>query len=267
MNILVCIKQVPNTEELKVDAGANSSNLDSVPLVVNSFDTYALETAVKLKDADASVKIVALTLGAEKARDALKSCLSVGTDKAYLVCDEAFAGSDTLATSYALSKAVKVIEEREGAAFDIIFCGKQANDGDTAQVGPQLAEYLDYPQLTYAREVEIDGGNVKARRETEDGYMVTSAAMPVVVTVTKTLYEPRYASVKSKMAANRAEIPVLTSADLGLDASKIGLGGSPTKVRDTYVPQRKTGGVKIEEDEAEIAAEKLTALLSDAAVI
>lgn len=267
MNILVCIKQVPNTEELKVDAGANTSNLDSVPLVVNSFDTYALETAVKLKDADASVKVVVVTLGGEKAKDALKACLSVGADKAYHVCDDAFAGSDTLATSYALSLAVKVIEEREGAAFDIIFCGKQANDGDTAQVGPQLAEHLDYPQLTYAREVELDGSRVKVRRETEDGYMVTDAAMPVVVTVTKTLYEPRYASVKTKMAANRAEIPMITGSDLGLDASKTGLLGSPTKVRDTYVPPRKSGGVKIEEDEAEVAASRLTALLSDAGVI
>ena len=262
MNILVCIKQVPNTEELKVDAGAGTSNLDSIPLVVNSFDTYALETAVKFKDEDASVKVVVVSLGAEKAKDALKSCLAVGADKAYLVTDEAFAGSDTLATSYALSKAVKAIEEREGAAFDVIFCGKQANDGDTAQVGPQLAEYLDYPQLTYAREVEIDGTTVKARRETEDGYMVASAAMPVVVTITKTLYEPRYASVKSKMAANRAEIPFLSGADLGLEAVI-----SATKVRDTYVPARKSGGVKIEEEEAEIAVEKLVALLSDAAVI
>lgn len=267
MNILVCIKQVPNTEELKVDAGAGTSNLDSVPLVVNSFDTYALETAVKLKDADASVKVVTVTLGADKARDALKASLSVGADKAYLVTDDAFAGSDTLATSYALSKAVKAIEEREGSVFDLIFCGKQANDGDTAQVGPQLAEFLDLPQLTYAREVELDGGRVKVRRETEDGYMITDAPMPAVVTITKTLYEPRFASVKSKMAANRAEIPVLTGADLGLDASKVGAGGSPTKVRDTYIPQRKTGGVKIEEDEVEVAVDRLSALLSDAGVI
>ena len=267
MNILVCIKQVPNTEDLKVDAGAGTSNLDSLPLVVSAFDTCALETALKLKDEDASVKIVALSLGAEKAKDALKSCVSVGADKAYLVTDEAFAGSDTLATSYALSKAVKYIEEQEGAAFDLVFCGKQANDSDTAQVGPQLAEFLDLPQLTYAREVEIDGTSVKVRRETEDGFIVASAAMPALVTVTKTTYDLRFASVKSKMAANKAVIPFLSGADLGLDAAKIGLGGSATKVRDTYVPARKSGGVKIEEDEAEAAVDKLVALLSEAAVI
>ena len=267
MNILVCIKQVPNVEELKVDAAANTSNLDSTPRIVNSFDTYALETAVKLKDEDASVKVIVVTMGPEKAKEALKSCLSVGADKAYLVNDEAYAGSDTLATGYALSCAVKTIEAREGAAFDLILCGKQANDGDTAQVGPQLAEFLGYPQLTYAAEITAADGSVRARRETEDGYVVAEAKMPALVTVTKTEYEPRYASVKSKMAANRAEIPVLTGDDLGLDLACAGLAGSPTKVRETRAPQRKTGGVKLEEETAELAVDKLTALLSDAGVI
>ena len=267
MNILVCVKQVPNTEEIKVDAAAGTSNLDSAPLIVSTFDTYTLETAVRIKDADASVKVVVVTMGPEKAKDALKSCLSVGADRAYLITGSEFADSDTLATSLVLSAAVKEIEKREGAAFDLIFTGKQANDGDTAQVGPQLAEFLNYPQLTYAREVSIDGIIVKVQRETEDGYEVVQAAMPAVVTVTKTEYEPRYASVKSKMAANRAEIPVLSAADLGLDAAELGLGGSPTRVVKTYVPPRKSGGIKLEEESGEIAAEKLTALLSDAGVI
>ena len=221
MNILVCVKQVPNTEEIKVDAAAGKSNLDAVPLIVSTFDTYTLETAVKLKDADPSVKVVVVTMGPEKAKDALKACLSVGADKAYHVLDAAFADSDTLATSRALAAAVKEIEKREGAAFDLVFTGKQANDGDTAQVGPQLAEFLNYPQLTYAREVAVDGIIVKVRRETEDGFEIVQAAMPAVVTVTKTDYEPRYASVKTKMAANRAEIPVLLAADLGLPADQL----------------------------------------------
>ena len=267
MNILVCVKQVPNTEEIKVDAAAGKSNLDSVPLIVSTFDTYALETAVKIKDDDAQTKVVVVTMGAEKAKDALKACLSVGADRAYLVTGGEFADSDTLATSRALAAAAKEIEKREGAAFDLIFTGKQANDGDTAQVGPQLAELLNLPQLTYAREVAVEGLIVKVRRETEDGFEIVQAAMPAVVTVTKTDYEPRYASVKSKMAANRAEIPVLSAADLGLDAGKIGSGGSPTRVVRTYTPPKKSGGVKIEEETGELAAEKLTALLSDAGVI
>jgi electron transfer flavoprotein beta subunit len=222
---------------------------------------------VKLKDADPATKVVVATMGPEQAKAALKSCLSVGADKAYLVSDRAFGGADTLATSYTLSCMVKELEAREGAPFDLIFCGKQAIDGDTAQVGPELAEHLNYPQITCALEVSLDGGKVKARRETEDGYEVLEAPLPAVVTVTKTAYEPRYASVKSKMAANRAEIPTLTAADFAVDAALAGLKGSPTKVKKTFVPQRKKGGVKLQEETAELAVDKLTALLSDAGVI
>ena len=264
MNILVCIKQVPNTEELKVNADAGTSNLDSIPRVVSTFDTYTLETAVKLKDEDASIKVVVVTIGPDKAKEALKSCLSVGADKAYHLNDAAFEDVDSLATSFILSLAVKEIEKREGAAFDLVFLGRQANDTDAGQVGPQLAEYLGYPQLTYAREVSLVDGRVRANRETEDGYIVMDAALPAVVTVTKTEYEPRYASVKTKMAANRAEIPVLAAADLGDEASAI---MAPARTVKTYIPQRKTGGIKIEEETGELSAEKLTALLSDAGVI
>ena len=261
MNILVCIKQVPNTEELKVDAGAGTSNLESIPKIVSTFDACAIETVIRLKDNDASVKVVAVTIGPEKAKDVLKSCLSVGADKAYHVNDAAFENIDSFATSSILALAVKEIEKREGEAFDIIFLGRQANDTDAGQVGPQLAEQLGYPQLTYAREVSVADGKVRANRETEDGYIVMESAMPAVVTVTKTEYELRFPSVKSKMAANRAEIPVLTAADLGADVQ------SPAKTIKTYIPQRKTGGVKIEEETGELSAEKLTALLSDAGVI
>ena len=264
MNILVCVKQVPNTEELKVDAGAGSSNIDSIPKIVSTFDACALETAVRMKDEDASVKVVVVTIGTDKAKDALKSCLSVGADKAYHLCDPLFENVDSLATAFLLSLAVKEIETREGAAFDLVFLGRSANDTDAGQVGPQLAEYLDLPQLTYAREVSIVDGKVRATRETEDGYVVMDATLPAVVTVTKTEYDPRYASVKSKMAANRAEIPMLSAADLGEDASVI---WSPATVLKTYIPQRKTGGIKIEEETGELSAEKLTALLSDAGVI
>jgi len=264
MNILVCIKQVPNTEELKVDAAAKTSNIESIPKIISTFDACALETAVKIKDADPSVRVVIVTIGPDKAKDALKNGLSVGADKAYHVNDAAFAEAHSLATGYILSLAVKEIEKREGAAFDIIFLGRQANDSDAAQTGPQLADYLDYPQLTYAREVSVADGKVRAKRETEDGFVVAEAAMPAVVTVTKTDYDPRYASVKSKMAANRAEIPILTAADIGADAAYI---LSPAKIVETYIPQRKTGGVKIEEETGELSAEKLAALLSDAGVI
>jgi len=263
MNILVCVKLVPNTEELKVDAGAGTSNLETIPKILSTFDACALETAVKLKDADPSVRIIVVTVGSDKAKDVLKISLSVGADKAYHVNDAAFENADSFAISLALSKAAKKIEELEGAAFDIIFLGRQANDTDAGHIGSELAAQLDYPQLTYAREVSVADGKVKATRETEDGYIVMDAAMPVVVTVTKTEYDPRYPSVKSKMAANRAEIPVLTSAELGPDSAV----ASPMTTVKTYIPARKTGGVKIQEETGELSAEKLTALLSDAGVI
>ena len=267
MNILVCIKQVPDTTEIKIDPTTNTLIREGVPSIVNTFDTYALETAVRLKDADPETRIVVATMGPEQAKTALKSCLSVGADKAYLVSDRAFGGSDTLATSYVLSCVVKELETREGAPFDLIFCGKQAIDGDTAQVGPELAEHLNVPQITCALEVTTEGGKIRARRETEDGYEVLEAPLPAVVTVTKTAYEPRYASVKTKMAANRAEIPTLTAADFAIDVDRAGLKGSPTKVRKSFVPERKKGGVKLQEETGVLAAEKLTALLSDAGVI
>ena len=264
MNILLCVKQVPNTEELKVDAGAGSSNLDTIPRILSTFEACAVETAVKMKDADPSVKIVAVTIGNDKAKDVLKSCISVGADKAYHINDAAFENADSLATSRVLSLAVKKIEEAEGTKFDLIFLGRQANDTDSGQVGPQVAEFLGYPQLTYAREVSFVDGKVRATRETEDGFIVMDAVLPAVVTVTKTEYDLRFPSVKSKMAANRAEIPVFTAADLGPDAAA---ASSPAKTVKTYIPQRKTGGVKIEEETGELSAEKLTALLSDAGVI
>jgi len=256
------VKQVPNTEELKVDAGG--SNLDSIPRILSTFDACALETAVRMKDADPSVKITALTIGPDKAKDILKACISVGADKAYHVNDPVFADIDSLATTLVLSQAVRKIEELEGVRFDLVFLGRQADDTDAGQVGPQLAEYLDCPLLAYAREVSLVDGKVRATRETEDGFVVMDAALPAVLTVTKTEYDLRFPSVKSKMAANKAVIPALAAADLGQSADSVWQASKTVK---TYIPERKTGGVKIEEETGELSAEKLTALLSDAGVI
>jgi len=265
MNILVCVKQVPNTEELKVDAASGTSNLETIPKVLSTFDACALETAIKMKDEDPAVRVVAVTVGPDKAKDVLKACVAVGSDKAYHVNDDKFAGGlDSLAVSYVLSLAVAKIEEAEGAKFDLVLLGRQANDSDAGQVGSQLAEYLDYPQLSYARELSVVDGKVRATRETEDGFIVMDATMPAVVTVTKTDYDLRFPTVKSKMAANKAEIPILTAAELGSDAANV---WQPAKTVKTYIPERKTGGVKIEEETGELSAEKLTALLSDAGVI
>ena len=206
MNIVVCVKQVPDTTEIKIDPVKNTLIREGVPSIVNPFDGYALEAAARIKDKNPDTKIVVVSMGPEQAKNALKECLAIAADKAYLVTDRAFGGSDTLATSYILMNAIKKIEELEGK-FDMIFCGKQAIDGDTAQVGPEMAEHLDYPQVTYGLEAEVDGNTVKVKKETEDGAEIIGVEMPCVVTFTKPSWDPRFPTLKRTMAASRAEIP------------------------------------------------------------
>lgn len=267
MNILVCVKQVPDTTEIKIDPVRNTLIREGVPSIVNPFDGYALEAAARIKDKNPDVKIVVLSMGPEQAKNALKECLAIAADQAYLVSDRAFAGSDTLATSYIIAQTIKKVEELEGR-FDMIFCGKQAIDGDTAQVGPEIAEHLNYPQVTYGLEAEVDGAVIKVKKEVEDGAEIIAVKMPAVITFTKPAWEPRYPTIKRKLAANRAQIPTLTVTDLSsIDLARVGLTGSPTKVKKTFVPQKKTGGIKIKEETNEEAAKKLFAALSAANVI
>lgn len=267
MNILVCVKQVPDTTEIKIDPVKNTLIREGVPSIVNPFDGYALEAAARIKDKNPDTKIVVLSMGPEQAKVALKECLAIAADKAYLVTDRAFGGSDTLATSYILSEAIKKVEDLEGK-FDLIFCGKQAIDGDTAQVGPEIAEHLGYPQITYGLEAELDGDKIKVRKEVEEGVQIITSILPCVVTYTKPAWDPRHATIKRKMAANRAEIPNLTASDLPtIDLTKAGLKGSPTRVKKTFVPAQKTGGVKIEEETGAESAKKLFSLMSDAGLI
>ncbi len=267
MNILVCVKQVPDTTEIKIDPVKNTLIREGVPAIVNPFDGYALEAAARIKDKDPQTRIVVVSMGPEQAKAALKECLAIAADQAYLVTDRAFGGSDTLATSYILTHAIHRLEELEGK-FDAIFCGKQAIDGDTAQVGPEIAEHLNYPQVTYALEAEADGSMLKVRKEVEEGVDVIGVQMPCVVTFTKPAWDPRYPTIKRKMAANRADIPNLTAADLTtIDLARAGLAGSPTKVKKTFVPQKKSGGIRISEDSGGESAKKLFAALNAAGVI
>ncbi len=268
MNILVCMKQVPDTTEIKIDPVTNTLIRQGVPSIVNPFDGYALEAAARIKDANPDTKIYVVSMGPEQAKEALRECLAIAADKAFLVSDRVFGGSDTLATSYIISEAIKKIEELEGFKFDAIFCGKQAIDGDTAQVGPEIGEHLDYPQVTYGLEAELDGDMLKIKKEVEDGVEIIGIKTPCVCTFTKPAWDPRYPNIKRKMAARKAEITTLTYAELpNIDIAHAGLKGSPTKVKKTFVPQRKTGGMIIAEETIEDSAKKLYQLLSDATLI
>ena len=267
MNILVCIKQVPDTTEIKIDPVKNTLIREGVPSIVNPFDTYALEAAARIKDADPDTKIVVVTMGPPQAEKALRECLAIAADKAYLVTDRKFGGSDTIATSYVLKMTVKKLEELEGK-FDAIFCGKQAIDGDTGQVGPELAEWLDIPQVTNCWEVEVTGDSLKVKKQTDDGFEIIGAKMPCLVTYTQPAWEVRYPNIKRKLAANKAEIPQISVADLaGIEEPRLGLAGSPTKVKKSFVPPKREGGVKIEEENVEDGAKKLFKMLNDASII
>jgi electron transfer flavoprotein alpha/beta subunit len=267
MNILVCVKQVPDTTIIKIDPVTNTLIRKGVPSILNPFDGYALEAAARIKDANPDTKIVAVSMGPAQAMDVLREALGICADKAYLVSARQFGGSDTLATSYILSCAVKKIEETEGK-FDAIFCGKQAIDGDTAQVGCELAEHLELPQVTYGLEAEEYEDGLKIKREEEDGVSIVGVQLPALVTFTKPAWEHRFPTVKRRMAARKAEIPTLSYEDFpGIDDASIGLKGSPTKVKSTFVPEQKKGGIVIQGEDGPVMAEKLVKMLEDANII
>lgn len=268
MNILVCVKQVPDTTSIKIDPVTNTLVRAGVPSILNPFDGYAMEAAARIKDKDPDTRIVVVSMGPNQAEAVLRECISIGADKGYLVTDRAFGGSDTLATSYILSNAVKKIEELEGKKFDAIFCGKQAIDGDTAQVGCELAEHLDLPQVTYALEVEAEPERLKVKKEIDDGVEIIGVKYPCLVTFTKPSFDPRFPTIKSKLASRKAEITPITVDDLpDIDRTAIGLKGSPTHVKKSFVPEVKHDGVMIKEETGAESAIKLASLLSDANII
>ena len=208
-------------------------------------------------------------MGPAQAKNALKECLAVGADQAFLVTDRAFGGSDTLATSYILSRAIAAVETKTGEKFDLIFCGKQAIDGDTAQVGPEIAEHMDLPHVTLATAVEMADGKLHVTRDTDEGHDLVEVSLPALVTVTKTTYDPRYPTIKSKMAANRAVIEEITNSDPDMvcEPERLGLNGSPTKVKKTFTPVQTKDAVILNEETGSESAVKLAALLSEAKII
>ena len=257
MNILICVKQVPDTTEIRIDPEKNVLIREGVPSVLNPFDGYALEAAARIKDKHPDTKIVAMSMGPEQAMEALRECLSIAADKAYLVSGRAFGGSDTLATSYILSQAIKKVESLEGK-FDAVFCGKQAIDGDTAQVGPEIAEHLGYPQVTYGIEAEAADDNLNVKRETEVGYEIVQVKTPCLVTFTKPVWEVRYPTIHRKLAAEKADIPVLNEESFpDMDRSVIGLKGSPTRVKKTYVPDRRKSCTIFRNDDVKKSVQEL----------
>ena len=240
MNTVVCVKQVPETTEVRVDPETKSLIREGVKSIINPFDENAIEAALQLREAHGG-KVTVISMGPPQAEESLRKALAMGADEAILLTDPASRGSDTLATSYTLARMVRKVGE-----FDLVLCGKQAIDGDTAQVGPGLAERLGIPQVTLAIDVEVSDGTLRARRVLDDFFEVIEVKLPAVVTVLKQANEPRNPSMRNVLRAKRAEIAKWSLADLDADPTQTGFDGSPTQVIEVWPPERKTGGRMLE---------------------
>lgn len=234
MKIVACIKQVPDTAEVRINPETNTLIRDGVPSIINPYDLHALEAGIQIREQFPDTTLTVITMGPPQAEDALREAIAIGADEAVLLSDKAFAGSDTWATAYTLAKATQTI------GFDIILCGKQAIDGDTAQVGPEMAEFLNIPHIGYVKKIEkIDSNQVVVQRLMEEGHDVVESSMPILLTVVKELNEPRLSSLKGKMRAKKAEIKKMTHEDIQADESMLGLNGSPTQVKNIFAPEVK----------------------------
>ena len=240
MNIVVCMKQVPDTAEVKINPETGTLIREGVPSIINPFDMHAIEAGIQIRE-KVGGKVTVVTMGPPQAEAALREAIAMGADDALLLSDRAFAGSDTWATSYTLAKAIGKL----GA--DIIICGKQAIDGDTAQVGPETAEFLNIPHISYVRKIEEAGQNsIRVQRMMDEGYDVVECAYPVLLTVVKELNEPRLPSLKGKMAAKKAVISKWALSDIAADENSLGLKGSPTQVKNIFTPEARSGRTMLE---------------------
>lgn len=234
MNIVVCVKQVPDTAEVKINPETGTLIREGVPSIINPFDLHAIEAGLFLKEKTGG-KVAVLTMGPPQAEAALREAIAMGADEGVLLSDRAFAGSDTWATSFTLSKAISKL----GA--DIIICGKQAIDGDTAQVGPETAEFLNIPHISYVRKIEdVADTSIRVHRIMDEGYDIVESALPVLLTVVRELNEPRLPSLKGKMAAKKAVIQKWGQADIVADENDVGLKGSPTQVKNVFAPEARS---------------------------
>jgi electron transfer flavoprotein beta subunit len=241
MNIIVCIKQVPETTDVKINPETNTLIREGVKSIINPFDMYAIEEGVLLKERFGG-KVMVVSMGPPQAEQSLREAIAMGADDAILVSDRAFAGSDTWATSYTLSRAIKKI-----GLYDLILCGKQASDGDTAQVGPGIAVHLDLPQVTFVKKIEeISPTFAKVERLTEEGFEIIECPLPALFTVVKEINTPRLPSLRGLMKSKQVKIARLTASDLDIEPDKLGLQGSPTQVVKIFTPPPRKGGQMLE---------------------
>jgi len=261
MNVVVCLKQVPNTTKVKIDPQTNTLVREGIESIINPFDTYALEEGVRIKERYGG-KVTAISMGPPQAEGALREAMSTGADEAILLSDSAFAGADTLATAYTLARAIDKL-----APYDIIICGRQTIDGDTGQVGPELAEMLGIPFLAYASKIEeISNGYIRVKQMVEEGHELIEAPLPAVITVVKEINIPRLPSLRGIARSKSAVIPIWTAQELDVDKNMVGLSGSATRVIKVFFPQRVHHG-EILQGDMESQVESLIDKLRDAKVL
>lgn len=262
MKIVVCMKQVPDTTEVRLDPKTNTLIREGVPSIINPDDKAGLEAALKLKD-EIGAHVTVITMEPPQAESALREALALGVDEAILLTDRAFGGADTWATSCTLAAALKNIE------FDLIITGRQAIDGDTAQVGPQIAEHLGLPQVSYAEGLEVEGDKLIVKRQFEDRYHIIEVKMPCLITALTELAQPRYMSVSGVFESFKKEIKVwnLETIKESIDMENIGLKGSPTKVRKAFPKQAKGEGTLLKELSADEAAQVIVNKLKEKFII
>ncbi len=262
MRIIVCVKQVPDTTEIRINPETGTLIRDGVPSILNPDDANALEQALRIKDARPDTEVVVITMGPPQAKEMLQECLAMGADDAILLSDRALGGSDTWATSNAIAAGIKKI-----GAYDLIFTGRQAIDGDTAQVGPQIAEKLGLPQVTYVKNFELTDESAVVERALEDGYEKLRVKLPCVLTAIKELNTPRYMSVPGILRSCEQEIKVWSAADIGVDLQTVGLKASPTNVFKSFTPKPKGAGVSVEGDTPKEKAANLIESLREKHII
>ncbi len=263
MHVIVCIKQVPDSTNVRINPETNTLMREGVESILNPFDEYALEEGLRLRDAGARLSVV--SMGPPQAAAILREALARGADAAYLLSDRAFAGADTLATGYAISCAIRKIDPSP----DLVLFGKQAIDGDTAQVGPGVAEMLGIPLLAYIRELSAgEDGSFTATVSTDDGEETVEGKFPAVMTVLKEAHAPRFAPLAGAMAARRAKVTVWSAADVGADPARCGLNGSPTKVVRIFPPPSKGGALRVDaREDADAAAAEILRLVKEKGIL
>lgn len=262
MHIVICIKQTPATSNIQIDPKTGTLKREGMAAAINPFDEYAIEEGVRIKERVPNTTVSVLTMGPPQAEESLRDAIARGCDQAFHLCDRAFAGADTYATSYALEMGIRKIEKVTGKKVELVICGKQTNDGDTGHVGPGIGAWLEMPNVAYVKKVdEIKEGFVRVSRMMEDGTDIIEMPLPAVIAVVKEINEPRVPSLKGKMAAKKATVTRWNAADIEADKTKIGLGGSPTIVASSFNPPPRTGGIKIGGATPEEKAKNLVAKL------